>query len=240
MRVLLTLPLIFNVKRRQALIFGSVVSWQFPVLYMSSSLTKPDKTGGIAQLARALALQARCQGFESPYLQYKRHFAHGETSVIKDLFTISWRFLRLNKVILGINSRLLFEKQLRCNERDSGKGNEKLRFSFSSFPFGKLVREFYLNASRFSRTPRLKRRNIQEQVRLRNDFTRLDSKTKNVLEGTIIWSSERRVYGGCLGVSRRRRPWQAAKIGGEEQTSIDPPVAEWGNPTYASMLSIVE
>ena len=25
--------------------------------------------------------------------------------------------------------------------------------------------------------------------------------------GTIIWSSEIRVYGECLGVKRRRRPW---------------------------------
>ena len=39
------------------------------------------------------------------------------------------------------------------------------------------------------------------------------------LDGRIIWSSERRVCGGCLGVLRRRRPWQAAKSDGEEQTS---------------------
>ena len=48
--------------------------------------------------------------------------------------------------------------------------------------------------------------------------------------GRIIWSSEERVYGGCLGVLRRGRPWQAAKSDGEEQTSSDPLIAEWGNP----------
>ena len=66
------------------------------------------------------------------------------------------------------------------------------------------------------------------------------SRTGKVLEGTTIWSREKRVYGGCLGVSGRRRPRQAAKIGGEEQISFDPPVAEWGNPTRAILLSIVE
>ena len=50
------------------------------------------------------------------------------------------------------------------------------------------------------------------------------------LEETIIWSSENRVYGECLGVKRRRRPWQAAKSLGEEHTSCDPEIAEWGNP----------
>ena len=63
---------------------------------------------------------------------------------------------------------------------------------------------------------------------------------KRFFIGTTIWSSERRVYGGCLGVSRRRRPRQAAKSGGEEHTSVDPPVAEWGNPAGASLLSAAE
>ena len=36
--------------------------------------------------------------------------------------------------------------------------------------------------------------------------------------------------GGCLGTSRRRRTWQAAKSLGELQASIDPGVSEWGNP----------
>ena len=58
--------------------------------------------------------------------------------------------------------------------------------------------------------------------------------------GTIIWSSEIRVYGGCLGVSRRRRPWQAAKSDGKEQTSIEPSIAEWGNPAAEMLLSVVE
>ena len=65
-------------------------------------------------------------------------------------------------------------------------------------------------------------------------------KREAFFQGTIIWSSERRVYGGCLGVSRRRRPWPAAKIDGEEQTSIDPLVAEWGNPAGVILLSIIE
>ena len=49
-----------------------------------------------------------------------------------------------------------------------------------------------------------------------------------------------RVYGGCLGVLRRRRPWQAAKSDGEEQTSCDPLIAEWGNPTGVILLSVFE
>ena len=39
-----------------------------------------------------------------------------------------------------------------------------------------------------------------------------------------------RADGGCLGTSRRRRTWQAAISGGEEQASCDPPISEWGNP----------
>ena len=37
-------------------------------------------------------------------------------------------------------------------------------------------------------------------------------------------------HGGCLGTSRRRRTWQAAKSLGELQASVDPGVSEWGNP----------
>ena len=37
-------------------------------------------------------------------------------------------------------------------------------------------------------------------------------------------------HGGCLGTSRRRRTWQAAKSFGELQASIDPEISEWGNP----------
>ena len=36
--------------------------------------------------------------------------------------------------------------------------------------------------------------------------------------------------GGCLGTSRRRRTWQAAKSLGELQASVDPGISEWGNP----------
>jgi hypothetical protein len=36
--------------------------------------------------------------------------------------------------------------------------------------------------------------------------------------------------GGCLGTSRRRRTWQAAKSLGELQASVDPGMSEWGNP----------
>ena len=39
-----------------------------------------------------------------------------------------------------------------------------------------------------------------------------------------------RVHGGCLGAVRRRRAWQAAKSLGEEQTSVEPGIPEWGNP----------
>ena len=37
-------------------------------------------------------------------------------------------------------------------------------------------------------------------------------------------------HGGCLGMSRRRRTWQAAISLGELQASIDPGMSEWGNP----------
>jgi hypothetical protein len=60
------------------------------------------------------------------------------------------------------------------------------------------------------------------------------------VRGTTIWSSESRVYGGCLGVYWRRRPRQAAKSGGEEHTSRDPPIAEWGNPPGAIPVSAFE
>ena len=44
-----------------------------------------------------------------------------------------------------------------------------------------------------------------------------------------------RAYGGCLGVRRRRRTWQAAKCHGELQASIDPWISEWGNPAEANL-----
>ena len=40
-----------------------------------------------------------------------------------------------------------------------------------------------------------------------------------------------RAYGGCLGASRRRRTWQAAKSLGESQADVDPRMSEWGNPS---------
>ena len=39
-----------------------------------------------------------------------------------------------------------------------------------------------------------------------------------------------RVYGGCLGIRRRRRAWQAAISLGEPQAGCDPGIPEWGNP----------
>ena len=41
--------------------------------------------------------------------------------------------------------------------------------------------------------------------------------------------------GGCLGTSRRRRTWQAAKSLGELQASKDPGVSEWGNPARVKL-----
>jgi hypothetical protein len=46
----------------------------------------------------------------------------------------------------------------------------------------------------------------------------------------VKWIS---AHGGCLGTSRRRRTWQAAKSFGELQASIDPEMSEWGNPAGA-------
>ena len=43
-------------------------------------------------------------------------------------------------------------------------------------------------------------------------------------------SSARRAFGGCLGVERRRRTWQAAKSSGESPADFDPEISEWGNP----------
>src|SRR5438874_4915774 len=47
---------------------------------------------------------------------------------------------------------------------------------------------------------------------------------------------EGRRCAGCMvdayGVKGRRRTRLAAKIGGELLASIDPPVSEWGNPTW--------
>ena len=39
-----------------------------------------------------------------------------------------------------------------------------------------------------------------------------------------------KAYGGCLGVQRRRRTWQAAKSHGERQAGDNPWMSEWGNP----------
>ena len=39
-----------------------------------------------------------------------------------------------------------------------------------------------------------------------------------------------RADGGCLGIRRRRRTWQAAIIFGELLTCFDPEDSEWGNP----------
>ena len=39
-----------------------------------------------------------------------------------------------------------------------------------------------------------------------------------------------RAYGGCLGVSRRRRTRQAAKSHDEPQAGNDSWISEWGNP----------
>ena len=48
------------------LIGKNIAGWLIPVLGLPRT---NHFYGDIAQLARALALQARCQGFESPYLQ---------------------------------------------------------------------------------------------------------------------------------------------------------------------------
>ena len=52
-------------------------------------------------------------------------------------------------------------------------------------------------------------------------------------KGRVQGASVKResAQGGCLGMSRRRRTWQAAKSLGELQASVDPGISEWGNPT---------
>ena len=39
-----------------------------------------------------------------------------------------------------------------------------------------------------------------------------------------------RAHEGCLGISRRRRTWQAAISLGELHTSFNPGISEWSNP----------
>ena len=74
-----------------------------------------------------------------------------------------------------------------------------------------------------------------------------DGPVSDMAEGAVLWCGRLRasanraqfgnsnmvkriqVCGGCLGAIRRRRPWLAAIIHGEEPTSLDPWVAEWGN-----------
>lgn len=51
---------------------------------------------------------------------------------------------------------------------------------------------------------------------------------------------KRSANGGCLGSKRRRRTWNPAKSFGELETSVNPKMSEWGNPTYVSRLSVAE
>ena len=44
-----------------------------PTIKSNAADTRKKQKGGIAQLARASALQAEGQGFESPYLQKEEH-----------------------------------------------------------------------------------------------------------------------------------------------------------------------
>ena len=63
-----------------------------------------------------------------------------------------------------------------------------------------------------------------------------------MVEGSFVVGAERKredllvkresAQGGCLGMSRRRRTWQAAISLGELQASEDPGVSEWGNPAW--------
>ena len=46
-----------------------------------------------------------------------------------------------------------------------------------------------------------------------------------------------KAYGGCLGVQRRRRAWQAARSHGERQAGNEPWIPEWGNPAGAILSS---
>jgi len=48
------------------------------------------------------------------------------------------------------------------------------------------------------------------------------------------------VYGGCLGVRRRRRTWAAAKSLGEPLTGIDPGISEWGNLSNNWLLNKID
>eukprot|EP00831_Metopus_contortus_P030644 TRINITY_DN2508_c0_g1_i9.p4 TRINITY_DN2508_c0_g1~~TRINITY_DN2508_c0_g1_i9.p4 ORF type:complete len:160 (+),score=21.06 TRINITY_DN2508_c0_g1_i9:103-582(+) len=47
-----------------------------------------------------------------------------------------------------------------------------------------------------------------------------------------------RAYGGCLGISRRRKTRQAAISFGERQTRFDPEISEWGNPAEVMLCHL--
>ena len=47
-----------------------------------------------------------------------------------------------------------------------------------------------------------------------------------------------RAKGECLGARSRRRTRQAAKSCGEEHTSIDPQISEWGNPAEQTSVTV--
>ena len=48
----------------------------------------------------------------------------------------------------------------------------------------------------------------------------------------VLLVKQKSAQGGCLGMSRRGRTWQAAKSFGELQASEDPEMSEWGNPAW--------
>lgn len=70
-------------------------------------------------------------------------------------------------------------------------------------------------------------------------FDGLKGRLKDLKHGTLpVWKVKRvRAQGGCLGTRSRRRTWQAAKSPGEEQTSIDPGMSEWGNPARKTLAT---
>src|SRR5258708_25075774 len=53
-----------------------------------------------------------------------------------------------------------------------------------------------------------------------------------------VRASAIRAFGGCLGTTRRRRTWHAAKSAGELRANVDPAISEWGNPPSGATLGV--
>ena len=177
-------------------------------------------------MARAPALQAGCQGFKSPYLQIgdlKRspRRANARRSAQDDE---SRRMAAVKIVPIGKRTEGMYVRGMGRRRAGGSKQDvcpylqiltlfdkqQTWRRYVQGRARGKTLRGFVLGV-RFTNSPKI--------------WTLMA-----FISGNNNMVKRRRVYGECLGVTGRRRPWQAARSRGEEHTSRDPRIAEWGNP----------